>query len=301
MRKPNFFIIGAPRCGTTAMAKYLYEHPNIFVSKPKEPKYYCHDLGHRVITSQSAYNQLFENVTEQHIAVGEASTSYAYSAVAVSELLREHPDARLIFIVRDPVKAAASLHAHLYSLGVESIFDFSEAWFSQKDRARGIRVPSGCNDPKRLLYGEIYKYGKQLQRVYQSGYSERVLVLFYDDFKKDPRSVYLKVLNFLGVPDDGRQNFERVHALKKIRSWALARTLRGIRNVARRIGIPSGLGIGTRLARLNKKHPNGSELPSEVESEVRRYFDADIVKLANITGRDLSSWRVSVGRRTEPL
>lgn len=292
MKHPDFFIIGAPRCGTTAMAKYLSEHHSIFMPTLKEPKYYCKDLGHRVVKTKAEYECLFEAAGEQHLAVGEASTSYAYSRVAVPELLREHPGARLIFMLRDPVKAAASLHAHLHSLGIESVDDLSRAWDLQQERKKCRHIPRECNDAKRLLYGEIYLYGEQVQRIRQLLSMERLLLLFHEDLIDDPRSVYLEVLRFLDVPDDGREVFDRVHGLQKVRFSSMARAMRQARTLARKMGLPTGLGVGSHIAKLNRRPAAKKPMAPEVDEKLRQHFDLDIEKLMAFTGRDLRSWRI---------
>ena len=84
MKKPNFFIIGAPKCGTTSLASWVSEHPSVYMSPLKEPDYFH---ANEKIGSLKEYEQLFEGAGPEHITVGEASVRYLYSQVAVPNIL----------------------------------------------------------------------------------------------------------------------------------------------------------------------------------------------------------------------
>ena len=87
MVSPNFFILGAPKCGTTSLASWLSDHPHIFIPPIKEPHYFNTDDQHRNIRRRLDYEKLFRGVTEKHIGVGEASVWYLSSEVAVRNIL----------------------------------------------------------------------------------------------------------------------------------------------------------------------------------------------------------------------
>ena len=101
MRKPDFFIVGAPKCGTTALYEYLRPHPNVFMSTVKEPHFFAKDLGsYPHIKTDEEYAALFAGANEQHLRVGEASVYYLRSAVAIPNIREFNPDARLIAMFR---------------------------------------------------------------------------------------------------------------------------------------------------------------------------------------------------------
>ena len=110
MKKPNFFIIGAPKCGTTSLANWLAEHPRVFFSDTKEPHFFCTD-GYTGVKTLKQYEKLFEDAKPHHLAVGEGSTHYLFSKVAVPNILVYNPDARFIVCLRNPVDMAPSLHS----------------------------------------------------------------------------------------------------------------------------------------------------------------------------------------------
>src|SRR6266498_2750548 len=98
--KPNFFIVGAPKCGTTALYEYLRRHPHIFMPKLKEPHFFALDLGHPMVKTEVHYASLFADSTKEHMRVGEASVYYLYSAVALPAIHAFNPDAKIIAMVR---------------------------------------------------------------------------------------------------------------------------------------------------------------------------------------------------------
>ena len=113
MKKPNFFLIGGPKCGTTSLQEYLAQNPKIFMCTPKEPCYFDSDLPWPDSPkTEREYMRLFENANDSHMAVGEASTNYLYSAVAVEKILRFNPCAKFIVMVRNPIDMAISLHSY---------------------------------------------------------------------------------------------------------------------------------------------------------------------------------------------
>jgi len=113
MRKPDLFIVGAPRSGTTALYEYLRSHPDIFMCTPKEPNYFSFDMNRpRAANTEEEYLRLFKNAHEK--VAGEASVWYLYSKVAIAEIMRFNPDAKIIAMVRSPIDWFRSWHAHRF-------------------------------------------------------------------------------------------------------------------------------------------------------------------------------------------
>jgi len=191
MRKPNFFIAGAPRCGTTALYQYVSTHPNIFLSNPKETYYWATDLpGHRKMTELEEYLSLFSQAGEQHLAVGEATPLYLYSKTALPLIKDFAPDAKIALMLRNPIDQIRSHHALRFFNGTEDVEDFEMAWQLQDARARGERIPPRCVDPPLLQYGATAKYGEQMERLLKFFPREQVLVVLTEDFSHAPREAY---------------------------------------------------------------------------------------------------------------
>ena len=141
-RRPNFFILGAPKCGTTALSEYLREHPRAFVSQPKEPHYFCGDFDYYYAPGQRSeehYLRLFDAATDDHLAVGEASVWYLYSADAARNIAAFDPATRVIVMLRNPVDLVPSLHSQLLYMLDEDEPDPARAWELQEARRRGER------------------------------------------------------------------------------------------------------------------------------------------------------------------
>ncbi|HDM78515.1 MAG TPA: sulfotransferase [Deltaproteobacteria bacterium] len=299
MKKPNFFIIGAPKCGTTSLATWLSEHPNIYMSPIKEPHFYSADLPkYRAVKTKKEYDLLFKEADpSRHYAVGEASVYYLFSRVAVPQIEREHPGAKYIVMVRNPVDMAYSLHEQLIVSGNEHIRDFAKAWELSPERRQGRAVSWWCKDPKVLDYQSICKLGEQLERLFKIVSRERVLVLILDDIKENPRREYLKVLDFLEVPDDGRTIFPVKNPAKELR-WPFVQ--KGVRLVGewwvalkRLVGIPRHVGrtgILKTITRFNVRHRPRNPMSEDLRQQLSNYFRQDVEKLSNLIGRDLTYW-----------
>ncbi|HLI63612.1 MAG TPA: sulfotransferase domain-containing protein [Terriglobales bacterium] len=290
-RKPNFFIIGAPKCGTTSLATYLREHPKIFFPARKELLFFNTDMASRAVRSEADYYGYFSDAQPQHIAVGEGSVTYLYSDAAVPNILKAIPDAKFIVMARNPIDMAVSLHAQLHRQGDENLKDFATAWHVQEKRKKGKRIPPLCTDPSLLLYGNVCSVGWQLKRLYTRVARHRVLVLFQDDLKRDTRSVYLQTLEFLGVPDDGRTAFG-VHNTRqpRLRSQLFQAVLRSIGVLKLRLGVKRSFRILPLIERLNVTSVRESVIDREFKVELAQYFRNDVEEMSTLVDRDLSAW-----------
>jgi len=295
-KKPNFFIIGAPKCGTTSLAAWLAEHPNIYMSPVKEPHFYSTDLNYFKTRTERDYARLFLGTNERHIAVGEASVFYLFSQVAIPRIEKECPGARYIVMVRNPVEMAHSLHEQQLFAGYEHIPDFEAAWQLSPERREGRAVSRWCREPKLLDYQSVCQVGQQLKRLFTIVPRTRVLVLVLDDMREDPRREYLKVLEFLGVPDNGRVEFPVKNPAKQRRSSWMRKMELTIGNVSRTMketfGIPltRGTGVLQAMNRFNREYRPRSPLSPALRAELTEYFRTEILLLERFLHRDLSSW-----------
>jgi len=296
-RGPNFAIIGAPKCGTTSLASWLADHNNVFISGIKEPHFYATDLRYRRIETQWAYDRLFDDVRPQHRAIAEASTGYLFSQVAVPAMEVAIPGIRYIVMLRNPIDMAYALHEQQVRSFNEDVTDFGVAWHLASERRSGRKVPARCADPVRLDYPSWSKLGTQLERLYSLVPRDRVHVVLLDDVKANPRREYLRVLEYLDLPDDGRVDFPVHNQAREWRSKALARS---IRTLARGVGwakhvskvVPRrSLGIIKRARALNVRERPRPAMTRELHSIIAAYLAEDIVLLERLLRRDLSEWR----------
>lgn len=205
---PNFFIVGAPKCGTTALYEYLRPHPSIFMPRHKEPHYFASDLGtYPFIKTLDDYRRLFDGAGPQHLRVGEASVYYLRSATAIANIRAFNPDAKLIAMFRNPVEMVHSLHSQLLYVAEENESDFEAAWRLQERRRQGEALPPGSRGGFLVQYFEVGQFGTQVQRVLSHFPRDQVKLILFDDFAASPQAVYDDVIAFLGIPHDGRSEF----------------------------------------------------------------------------------------------
>jgi len=303
MKRPNFFIIGAPKCGTTALYSYLAEHPQIYMPKVKEPHYFADDFPVlQVVDEERHYLSLFEHAGPDHIAVGEASVIYLYSSVAIQRVREFAPDARIIVMLRNPVDLVYSHHSQLRYGFHEPEKDFMRAWDLQQARRQGQHLPSRPTDLAMLQYKALGQLGHQVKKLLQIFPPEQVKLILFDDFKKSPQSVYEDVLEFLSVPSDNRQDFPRVNENKEYRSPALARVTVALQSLQRKAKRMLGLqwtaqktllshfNVLALLRKINSRKTARSSLTEADRQRLASEFESDIKLLSNIINRDLSAW-----------
>lgn len=246
--RPRFFIIGGPKCGTTSLALWLAEHPSVFMSLPKEPHYFNFDMNNRNVTTEENYLKLFKNAGDSINVIGEASTWYLYSSVAVEEIERRFPNSKYIVMVRDAASMAESLYYHNVRHLHEDALSFEVAWNLQKERSRGNKVPSGCADPAFLQYKRACSLGAQVQRLLSIVPARRVLIIDLADLKDCPKREYQRVMRFLDLNGD-RECFFPENEARVPRSLFVQRIMMFGGEIRRAIGLRKGFG----LMRFNEK------------------------------------------------
>ncbi|MEP7158919.1 MAG: sulfotransferase, partial [Chloroflexota bacterium] len=202
-RRPNLFIIGAPKTGTTSLYSYLEGHPDVFMSPVKEPMYFCPDVRgglrrrYEHGEDEADYLDLFMGAgTERYL--GEASTRYLASKVAPQLIHEFEPDARIVAMVRNPVDLVHALHNERVSYGTEEITDFDAAIAADSDRMAGRRLRPG-SDPLWAAYRNAALLGEQVERWFDTFGLERVHVIVFDDFGADTPGEFRRLLEFLGI------------------------------------------------------------------------------------------------------
>src|SRR6266478_6161009 len=201
-----FFMVGAPRCGTTALGAALRSHPQICFSLPKEPHYFSRlragwTLGRILVDYLPLY---FRDWPGPGITLGDGSTSYLYSDQAIDAINRCFPNAQFIVMVRSPLEMVPSYHKKMLFLLDEDEPDLARAW--------GEQLPRYCRDWRLLQYRDVGCVGARCQALLQRVDRRRVKFLLFDDFVADPLAVYRETLDFLSLPDDGRTVIKRRNA-----------------------------------------------------------------------------------------
>ena len=242
----------------------------------------------------------------------EGSTTYLYAAEQMEPVLRLWPDARFIIALRDPMQMIPSLHQRLFFQGDESVRNFDLAWRLRTRRALGKSLPRSCVDARWLQYEEAARLGKHADRFLSVVGAERCLFVLFDDLEADPVREYRRMLNFIGLADDGRSDFGNVRPGRGARIGWLQRLIkrppvitraalggRAFREHLKPVGKPAKQPgpLAVALKKLRKKILVWNREPVRplkvspaVREEIRACLRDDVERLGRLLGRDLSHW-----------
>ncbi|MEA3326180.1 MAG: sulfotransferase [Chloroflexota bacterium] len=298
MTLPNFLTIGAAKSGTTAIYTYIKQHPDIFMSTPKElrffsysgpyPKNLSEDYIHRGVTTLEEYQQYFKDVGTEKI-IGEASPMYLYRPGTAEKIKKVIPNVKMLAILRNPINRAFSSYMHAIRDWRESADSFKSALDKEQDR-----IDAGWG----MLwhYKNAGFYYQQLKRYYQIFNSDQIKVVLYDDLVLDSQALIKDVFTFLDIdqsfePDTSshpnisgfpksnkfhefmRKLFMQDNPIKRISRVLFPKSFR--RQVMEKMREPN----------LEKR-----KMPQEVRNELIDVFHDDIINLEKLIQQDLSLW-----------
>jgi hypothetical protein len=302
---PDFFIVGAPKCGTTALDAYLAAHPSIFMAE-KEQHFFGSDLQRA--WSRPSKDEYLRSFTGSELAErrGEGSVWYLMSQYAAEEIHAFDPRARIVVMLRNPIDMLPSLHSQTLLSHAEDIEDFVEALSAESDRRQGKRIPPHCTFPAALLYRETVRFKQQLERYLAVFERSQIHVVLFDDFASDTHSAYRGVLDFLGVDSTFAPSLHIVNANKRARSkwvhrqlWELWDPDADLRRIGRRI-VPSRAArdvLWRTVTRFNTAEVKRPSLDPAVRASLADELAPDIQELGELLGRDLSHWYAGDGAR----
>lgn len=292
VNQPNLFLIGAPKSGTTAIYTYLASHPQIYFPRDKEPHFYAEDFpSHRTCVTREDYDKLYAATEPETRFIGDASVLMLYSKTAVQRVLADCPDARFVVAVRNPAELVVSLHRQFVLSGRERDLEFASAWQREMECAHRVtnnRVLASCDATSALLHYPRYgRLGTQIAKILTQVERQRVHVLLLDDVQTRPREVYLRLLDFLELKDDGRETFPRINEGREHRWPWLAQVIQSRPWLTR---LFKQAGISATLRRWGTRPAVRTSLPLELQRQLREYFADEVILLAEQIGRDLSQW-----------
>lgn len=295
IEKPNLFIVGAAKSATTSLYRYLSQHPAIFFCNLKEPGYFSSkykNFPHNgpgdyiadnvTIKEESKYIDLFKSVKNEKI-IGEASVDYLYYYNTAYDINKFSSNAKIIIILRNPVDRAFSTYVHLRGAGRENL-TFEEALQQEKSRMNN-------NYEFIWFYKDVGKYYQQVKTYLEVFGEENVLIILFDELKKDIKSVMKKIMFFLNInpnvsiDDQIKYNFSGIPKYKII---DLILKNRELQHLAKKV-FPARIvrRIGYKMLEKNLKKPI---LAKKTRFELIKYFTDDIIMLQNLIGRNLSMW-----------
>lgn len=279
---PEIFLVGAPKCGTTSIFNFFNQHPEIFVPNIKEPHYFStpevanNFYNVKLVSDPAEYVGLYASC-EKGLKRADCSPSYLSYSKACSRIYEVNPDAKILAILRDPIKRAISHYLMDVRFGVQNV-----------DLIECLNFP----DLHPMSYREYVTnglYSSQIQNYLDLFPKKNVMVLIFDDLEKDTESTMRKIFEFLEVDPfvfidyRKRANTGAQHRYNFIRNfissekWQTLRHLlpKTIRHIMRQT-----------LLKANPRIPN----QKLVTGKLLNIFQSDIVNLTKMLDRDLSNW-----------
>lgn len=299
-RAPDFFIVGQAKSGTTALYEMLRRHPQIYMPDVKEPWFFSNDLesqaSGRVSETFDDYLSLFDAARSDQL-IGEASVSYLWSRTAAGRIADLQPAARIIAIFREPASFLRSLHLQFVQNHIEMENDFRKAISLENARRQGSDIPNSPW-PQLLLYSEHVRYVEQLHRYHAVFPPENILVLIYDDFRRDNGATLRTVQRFLDVDDAAPIGVMEANPTVRVRSQRFNNLVYAI--TMGRGSVPRALKAGAKALTSRRLRRHALELtqrrfvyasprpPDErLMIELRRRFKPEVEALSKYLDRDL--------------
>ncbi|MBE9044358.1 sulfotransferase [Pleurocapsales cyanobacterium LEGE 10410] len=299
--KPNLFIVGQPKSGTTALHKFLGQHPEIFMSSVKEPHFFCSDFhlesdrayGKQRFfdyRSESAYMQLFAKANGVKIA-GESSTNYLYSQVAAEKISNFNPDAKIIIILREPAKFLYSLHSHYVKFTEENEPDFLTALALETEREQEKATSPRVTSPSYLYYSQRVQYREQVKRYCDRFNREQIKIVVFEEFKSENDRVYREILEFLGVDSNFTPEYDAVNVNKEVKFKAINDLVNNplIKNISKNL-LSQEFNEFIRdniVEKLLWHQAPKTKMPEEIKIELMRQYQPEVVRISELTGIDL--------------
>jgi hypothetical protein len=288
---PDFIIVGAPKCGTTALDYFLNQHPSIFMAK-KELHYFGSDLGMiQDELTQKEYLAYFNKAHNDQIK-GESSVWYLYSKLAAKEIKEFNPTCKIIILLRKPSEMIPSLHSQYIYNNDEKEENFERALNNDLTKD----APSSFSFRKRPQYIDSALYYKQVNRYITAFGHKQVLIILHEELKNDFDNTYNKVLSFLNVSNTYQPQKEAINQRRKIKNIKLHQASKNPSSTFKkfvRIVIPSKSirhYLMTKFDDFNIKKTTATPVSKQTKEKIIDLTRNDIKKLSLLINKDLSSW-----------
>lgn len=282
---PNFFIVGAPKAGTTSLYEYLSRHEEVFMPKAiKEPDYFSHeailkqDLYYKTthITVEKKYLALFDDVKDQK-ALGEASVSYLFYSGTAKKIYDFNPKAKIIILLRDPIERAYSHYLMDCRLGLI------------KDSFEEIILKQKAHRYTNMYYQQIVllgEYGVQLQRYLDVFRKDQVKIFLYDQLKEDPEGLMREVCDFLEIANYFKAGIHEKHNAYAAPKNAWVEKIYQMHQLRGGISkiVPNGIKSGIRNAFFKDSKKPAMSLSAREFLKI--HYEKDIEVVRSITGID---------------
>ena len=287
MKKVDFFIVGAPKAGTTSLYHYLDAHPDIEMSSKKEPDFFSDaDLQKQRmyysevrINNLSKYNALFKQEDVQ--LRGEASVSYLYYPDVPSKIKEYNSEAKIIIMLRNPIDRAFSHYLMDYRLGL--VTDSFETIINNKSKHKNAHLHY-------QQYLSVSEYSSQIERYLDVFGKNKVHIIDYENFKNNTAEIIKEVFSFLGLNSDFSLNLSKKYNLysmpknriiRYIYSFVMLRRIFSFLFPKKIVQYIRGV-----LFRVDKK----PKISAETRDFLIEFFHNDIQNLSRLLNKDFTKW-----------
>ena len=295
MGKPNLFIVGAAKSGTTSLHNYLNQHPDIFMCNPKEPHYLINkEIGvDRItvgVTEKSEYENLFSEGQDKKYR-GESSVMYLmYPEIVIPKIKKNYlENTKIIIMLRNPVERAYSGFHHVRRYNVkENIQDFTEAWNLSEERYFNQRDMTPAS-----RYQELGLYYNQVQS-YLNEFKDNLHIIIYDDYKSDFKSEMNKVFDFLDLEnieiDSDKRYMVGGWQWENEKMKRLMMNRNSLKSVLKMLIPFKGLRESIRKSIQKKNSVEVKQITEKQRIMLKEFYKIDVKKLSGLLNRNLNFW-----------
>jgi hypothetical protein len=286
---PVFFCVGAQKCGTTALHHHLAAHPQVYLPSIKETHFFTDAHGEYERGIDFYLRRYFSSSTQGRVA-GEIDPDYLFFPFVPPRLAESFPNAKLIFLFRDPVARAYSHYWMSFRRGLETL-PFAEAVLSESARLRG-----SLKEQSHFSYVARGYYYQQVGRYLQYFPRENMRFFLADDLKHNPEKTLKQIYDFLGLehaPLQPVRSSKANQAALPISSGL--QSFMANSSVTKRIGralLPERVRyyIGKFIETYNRRPAQLPPMAPVTEASLRELYKDDIRSLSKLIARDLSGW-----------
>lgn len=297
-KKVNLFIIGAPKCGTTSLANYLNQSEDILLSDTKEPHFFKGDLlgpYNNYINKIETYQNLFLKHEKKDSKYWlDASVWYYSNSKIAEEIYNYNPDAKIIFIARNPKEAIKSLFKHRVAALNEDQTDINKALELISLRKEGKAIPSTLKTTQQgLFYIENYKYAEKIE-CFQKLFQNNLKIVLFEEFTSNPEELLNEIIAWLDISVWGYSFNTRFNVAKPGRSQKITYFLHKISPKIKRILKRNRIlqFILQQSSRFFKTKKLILEFNSISLKMMKKEMNGDIERFQSVIGKDLTQWKI---------
>ncbi len=276
---PTFIIPGAAKAGTTTLYFCLNQHPDILMSKPKEPNIFIRKQGNRI--NLKLCNRVFNDYAGEK-AIGEAPVNYMISSDETIEAIYKYiPDIKFIFSFRDPIKRAVSHYWHRINRRIN------------RGSLEDIITRKGLNGFP--VYYSLYN--THIQRFLKFFPLENIYISILEELNKDWDESFSKIFRFLNVDDSFRiikqTDMNRAYTMKSNLLNQFVNKMQRDHRCKKLIPQPVrnvGKVVSSKILKLNQKTFQAPPISPDIERELAKLFIPEIEGIEELMGREITVW-----------